>query len=651
MVKLKRFVKVIKGEYRGSTGTILKISKGKYLVRLNNRMSPVLIEKDAVEPISVRQESVEIEKTPSGSKSIPSRKEIKQYFLPFLNIPPQSIPKIVKPGKIKKFIIVTKGEYKGYTGIVINVSKGQLMVRLDANNRIIYIPKEDTEPLLGQKSEGINSKSYSSRNLSSSLKSTKTFSSVVNSGKSSNRIVSNEFRKGNYFENLEEKLKKIQNPFLYDTSQFMQLTDLQESFSEENVARDISEIVSKSSLSNKQINIKLFIIAYFFVQLNKRNMQLPYKASFRDIVAPNDDYNYILNASIKTKFLPKTQADVGVLKEYIKIILKYLNFEIIKAVSRAEVLDKIRERRMNIKFPEIFVPNLGTMKIIKERSSFAQKKAIEIRNNIIQGYINDINNGKMTIPANMDKNAIVEKLKELMGKTMLRTPSPSKKDSNDYINTLFNTIKLKERELYNEIKFPDVAAPIKERIINKISDLVISRVNNQMFDEKSANIITNYVKNIDKPDYYRQLTSSEKGIVEPYRRYYKLLVENNTKVLPGRLDRRKDTIPPDNLVKQKIREKIINHEKGRIRKFITKYPNYAYFLEILVNDYQNKVVDLKLVEVLEINIDKDSGLYTDDEMMMKLAQKELYSRLYETISKNFLNLSFYNVKSMSKFAR
>ncbi len=660
--KLKKFIKVTKGEHRGKAGVILQITKGKYLVQLDNRRTPILIEKDAVEPISgLRQESVEIEKTPTGSKSVSPPRKVILHYLPFPGMPPPPLPKAIKPLRIKRNVIITKGEYKGYTGLVVDINtEGRMMIRLDANNRVVYIPREDTQPLLGQRSLSVNSdKTRKTASGTRSLKEkvstalTKSISSRTpgrtTSNKSSNRIVSNEFRQGNYFENLEEKLKKIQNPFLYDVSQFMQLTDLQGSFSEDGVAKSISDIVSKSSLSNKEINIKLVIIAYFFVELNRRNMQLPYRASFKDIVAPNDDYTYILEASVKIKFLPKTQADAGLLEAYINAILAYLNIGIVKAVNRAEVLDRIRERRMNIKFPEIFVPKLQTMKFVKERSSVAQKKAAEIRNTIVQGYITDINSGKMTIPANIDRDFVVEKLKELLEKERVRTPSPGK--GNDYISALVNSIKLKENELYNEIKFLDLEAPIKERIKNKITGLVVSRVNNQMFDEKTANILVNYIKNIDNPDYYRQLSSSQKTLVDPYRRYYKLLVDNNVRALPGRLNRKQDSVLPDNPVKQRIREKIINYEKGRIRKFIAKYPNYAYFLEILVNDYQTKVASLKPVEILEINIDKASGLYTDDEMMLKLSQKELHSRLFETISKNFQNLSFYSDKSMSKFAR
>lgn len=559
--------------------------------------------------------------------------------------------------KIKRFVRITKGEYKGYTGTIVAYENGKYVVRVDANNKIIYLDKEGIAPLDNQnyvELANIKGSSPVSSTVKSSQKSTASKSmsrlqsrSASKTGSSSGSF-KEEVRPGNYFKNLEQKLKETQNPYLFDVSEFLQLMDIEASFSGIKEATIIGDIISESELKNKEVKTKLFVIAYFFVQLNRRNMQIPYKLMFKNIVAPNDDYNYIMNASLLMKYIQKAQVDTELLEKYINTILGYLNIGLVSYIDRAEVLEKIRERRAQIKFPRNLTPKISPMKFVQRKSSDLKPEFFVKRDNIITGYINDIRSGKITIPANVDKSFIVSSLQDLLDKKMMvKTPVLSKNPDISALNSIVNAIKINERQLWNELKYPDVEKPIKEDIKNKIKDLVVARINNQLLSQRDANILRSYVNNIENPEYFRNLTNSEKTIVDPYRRYFNLLVENSLSVLPGQLYKKKSNFEQENPLKNKIKDKIINTEKGRLRKLMTDYKDYAPILDILVNNY-DAIVNMTMKDLKEIEIDKKSGFYTDDEMMIKLAQKELYYRLNDVISKNYQNLTFYSNASQER---
>lgn len=370
---------------------------------------------------------------------------------------------------------------------------------------------------------------------------------------------------------------------------------------------------------------------------------------FKNIVAPNDDYNYILNASLLMKYIQKAQVDTELLEKYINTILGYLNTSLVSYIDRAEVLEKLREKRAQIKFPRNLTPKIPTMRFFQRKSSEIRPGFFIERDNMITEYINDVKSGKITLPANADKNFIISGLQDLLGtKSMINTPDLKNKNPDiSALNSTINAIKIKERQLWTQLKYPDIEKPIKEIIKNKIKDLVVSRIDNQLLSQREANVLRSYVNNIEKPEYFRNLTNSEKTIVDPYRRYFNLLVQNRVDVLPGLLYKKKSNFEQETPIKNKIRDKIINIEKGRLRKLMTEYKDYAPILDILINNY-NTIVNMSMKDIKVIDIDKISGFYTDDEMMIKLGQKELYYRLNDIINKNYQNLTFYSNASQER---
>lgn len=611
--------------------------------------------------------------------------------------------------KIKRFVRIIKGEYKGYTGTIVAYENGKYVVRVDANNKIIYLDKEGIAPLDNQNyvelanikgSIPLSSRTKSSQKSTASKSVSRSqFRSASKTGSRSGSF-KEEVRPGNYFKNLEQKLKETQNPYLFDVSEFLQLMDIEASFSGIKEATIIGDIISESELKNKEVKTRLFVIAYFFVQLNRRNMQIPYKLMFKNIVAPNDDYNYILNASLLMKYLQKAQVDTELLEKYINTILGYLNIGLVSYIDRAEVLEKLREKRAQIKFPRNLTPKISPMKFVQRKSSDLKPEFFAKRDNIITGYINDIKSGKITLPANVNKDEVVYKLEKFIGKKInsidilkevaspiinenksssfkkrnksslelgiflprmnassskkLKISSKTQREkqiekdpTKAYINSILQSIKIRERQIYRNLKYPDMEKPIKSKIQDKIKNLILSRINAQMIGGKSADILISYANNIENPEYFRNLTNSEKIIVDPYRRYFNLLVENSLSVLPGQLYKKKSNFEQENPVKNKIRDKIINIEKGRLRKLMPYYKDYVPILDILINNYDT-IVNMSTKDLKQIDIDKESGFYTDDEMMIKLAQKELYYRLNDVISKNYQNLTFYSNASQER---
>ena len=539
-----------------------------------------------------------------------------------------------------KFVRITKGEHKGYDGEIVDIDpSGDYIVILDVNRRIVKIPKINVIPTPGIKNVSfkkrksmrntISQSNHKHINDTKSKTMTRTLSLQKTSRASNSNSKSNKLT-DDYFLNLEKFIKDKDNIFLHDVTNAIDLLDLSDIYSSSKVAEDIIEILKNTpSLIINTVDKKLFIIAYFFVDLNKKNLQIPYKPYYKDFVKPNDNYEYILNAAIKNKFIASDKADTKQLEDYIQAVLTYYKISIVPYVIRENLLDKIREARLNVKYKSIFKPNTTVMKIFMKRDSDIVKERKNLRNEAINEAIDKITNNEITIPANVDKNYILKMLKADNLSINEETKSPSKK----FLNNIAKMIRNKENE--NSVIY-NMSNPINNKAKMVVNDFINSRINSNFYTDDKVKVLLNYIENIGNNKYFSSLSQNDRSFLEPYRNYYIKLQEIYTQKLP--IVVRKTKLNESYMYDKYLKKQIYEVEKNRLEKFKTKYPQYVKIITYLLSNYDS-IYNLKPYNIDEIKV--RLSLLNDEEKMLQLSIINIYHRKNDIINKNVKNIKFY----------
>lgn len=457
-------------------------------------------------------------------------------------------------------ISINKGPYKGYTADVIDIIKKQhklsgekkyttsvykasLNSFLDGNKKIIEVTEdqietpEQIETFQKRKRTSSSSTNNKKKRVSSSIGSPRSFKSTSaksntsdNSGSNDEKEYKNNFQ---YFNFLQKQ--NIKDQVYLDTNDFITLLQIEADFDlVKKYSEDIKEII-KRYFKTKEVNTRLFIIAYFFVHFNSISSNIPYKPQYRDIVSPNDNFLYILNASIYNKFINK-HVDIPKYQEYISIVLDAKNTFIKKSIQYSQ---KILQDRQKSK--KMYTPVLEKQRFFKKNISNIQ--ALEIKQNIIKNIIDNIK--KRSYAKNVDKYELLKKLNELFYNNIdkdfvindqneLLYGDIKTKTSNDLNNTptekMFNEIKKKIQGdilfKMNELKYKD-DNDVNEIVKNQIKDIIKIRLNDTSLSDKERTLLKDYTYNIGNNSYISNLPQKEKEFLENYNKAFNALSKFN----------------------------------------------------------------------------------------------------------------------------
>lgn len=454
-------------------------------------------------------------------------------------------------------IKITEGPYKGYMADVISVSKKQHV--LPGQKKYTSSSyKVSVNDLLSPKlttvydNEFIETQDFKRKRKSSSPKSivnkkrsrgssdfiNSSYSSRSNSRGSSRSQEQDQDYKDNfeYFNFLQEKHKKDQ--VYLDVNDFITLMNIEADYNlVKNFSSDIKEIIKKY-FKNKEINIKLFIIAYFFVHFNMTSSNIPYRPQYVELVAPNDNFLYILNAAIYNKFINK-QIDIDKYQEYISVILESKNTFIKKSTQYSKkILQDIRKSKK-------FTPELEKQRFFK--NNITNTQALDIKKNIIKNIINNIK--KRSFTKNINKDFLLKKLNDLLysnkdrdilikdqNELLYRDIRTSEDINKSPTEKMFNEIKKKiQGEIafkINEIMYKGDSI-IDDIVKSQIKDILKLKLNEKSLDSKERNTLKEYYNNIGDKSYISRLSSEQKGFVENYNKAYNALLKFNLETRPS----------------------------------------------------------------------------------------------------------------------
>jgi len=290
--------------------------------------------------------------------------------------------------KVPRFVIITKGPYKGYPGFYKGKRAGKLVIELSTGNKEALVDRDDVvaqeghnemidvsprsaqsddivlaspvkmmntskSPRSGQK---LGAKDYPSMSKSrsgsigsivSSLEKEFNISSSKKSSKS-NKMVAKAYVEGRVFEKnyvdneysvlFREFLEKIGKEYSTDTIN-THLTALK-----------AIELHKEGSFQKR--TRKILIIAYMFVILNQEGENVPYNPVYRDIIRPNDNPEYILTIASKINYVRDVSLHVlnemiGNVIEALQSITGNINLGIIpsKVYNRVQSPVKARTRK------------------------------------------------------------------------------------------------------------------------------------------------------------------------------------------------------------------------------------------------------------------------------------------------------------------
>lgn len=420
-------------------------------------------------------------------------------------------------------VLITKGPYKGYIGEILTQEKGDYIIILATDGKRINVSKENV--LFSNKRKNSESTERDTKKYKRSSSSiTESVGKSSNSSRESGSLQNEKEYKDNFqfFNFIQEQNKK--DSLKNDVEEFLKTMNIDYSYELlKNFTDDIKEIINSKSIKSKEINIKLFIVAYFFVHFNTIGSNIPYEPYYREFVAPNDNFLYILNASIYKKFINKNINPVEY-QNYIKDILEYKGTFIKKYVTAKSI--KYSKRKTK----QVFVPQLETMRFFSKKLS--NDEIFREKQQLINNVINNLKTKKIPPSINMDE--LIKKLTDMLynkpSSISPKNPSPTddlfkkiKTQLNSELAKRLDTLSLRgEEEIENLVK-----SQIKDFVKLKIKDSDVST--------KEKKILNDYSSHIGDRGFIDKLDENDKKFVENYNKAYVSLLKFN-------LQNRKSTI-------------------------------------------------------------------------------------------------------------
>jgi hypothetical protein len=261
--------------------------------------------------------------------------------------------------KVPRFVIITKGPYKGYPGFYKGKRAGKLVIELSTGNKEALVDRDsiiaqdsnhemiDVSPRSAQSDDIVlaspvkfmaTSKSPGSKSprrtismpKSGSIKSDdiaasieKFFNSSRKSSKSSNKMVAKAYVEGRVFEK-----NYIDNEYSVIFRDFLEKIGQQYSTDVINAHLTVLKSIEGDSEGSFQKRTrKLFVVAYMFVIFNQTGINVPYNPTYSDIIRPNDNPEYILAVASKVNYIRDVTVSEfqGVISKVIDALQKLTN--------------------------------------------------------------------------------------------------------------------------------------------------------------------------------------------------------------------------------------------------------------------------------------------------------------------------------------